>query len=240
MNKFFRYFLISALSLGSIGLVSCGDDDDESNGGNNGSDSSALTGSPTSVQEISGNKWVANWNQSKAYTSVNGGAKTQTSFESNNVNDLFLTEIEFFTDGTMNYVLDTVVSKGEYSINGTDLTTTYDVLVTKTEYGIVNNVTKYRKNFTFKEGVDIAEFIGGELSDSGYGFEGFEMPMTYIITDYDITQSGNKLYITMIITMKYSDSFIKEFSESFEGNNMFDNMLNSKTVMYYYMVYDKK
>lgn len=239
MNKFFSYFFISFLAIGSVGLVSCGDDDD-SNASDNNSNSSSLTGSPTSMQEISGSKWVANWNQSKAYTSVNGGAKVQTSFQTNEANDIFLSEIEFFSDGTMNCVVDTVVSKGQYSINGTDFATTYDILVTKTEYGFNNTVTQYRKNITIKEGVDIAEFLGGELSASGYGFEGFEMPMNYIVTDYDITKSGDKLYITLILTMKYSDSFIEGFSEGFEGQGMFDNMLNSKTEMYYYMVYDKK
>lgn len=238
MNKFFRFFFIAALSFSSVGFVSCGDDESDDNG--NSSESASLTGSPTSAQEISGSKWVVNWNQSKAYASVNGGSKTQTSFEANNANGLFLTEVEFFNDGTMSCVVDTVASKGEYSINGTDLITTYDVLVTKTEYGFNNSVTQYRKSITFKEGVDIAEFLGGELSDSGYGFEGFEMPMNYIITDYDITKSGDKLYITMVITMKYNDDFIEGFAEGFEGQNMFDGLLNSKTETYFYMVYDKK
>ena len=94
MNRLFRYLMMSVLALCTAGFVSCGDDDDNDDAKSNDV-TNGLTGSKTSPAEISGNKWVINWQNSKAYAEMNG-MKGETVMEEDGINGLFLTEMKRF------------------------------------------------------------------------------------------------------------------------------------------------
>lgn len=231
MNRLFRYLMMSVLALCTAGFVSCGDDDDNDDAKSNDV-TNGLTGSKTSPAEISGNKWVINWQNSKAYAEMNG-IKGETVMEENGINGLFLTEMKFYSDGTMDCAIDTLKSKGTYSIDGFEFTSTYDILLHVQNWDSEGNTQESykRKSFTFKKGADLSDCLYGELETS-------EAPMTYNITKYEISKTDNKLFVTMVVNMGYNLDV--DTGDMGEWGGMFDNLMKSKKEISYYLVYDKK
>lgn len=232
MNRLFRYLMMSVLALCTAGFVSCGDDDDDNDDAKPNDATNELTGSKTSPAEISGGKWVINWQKSKAYAEMNG-MKGQTSMEEGGLNGLFMTEMDFYSDGTMDCAIDTLKSKGTYSIDGLEFTSTYDILLQVQNWDSDGNTQESykRKSFTFKKGADLSDCLYGELGVS-------EKPMTNEITKYEITKSDSRLFVTMVVNIRYNLGV--DSGDMGEWGDMFNNLMNSKKEISYYLVYDKK
>ena len=261
MNRLFRFFAFAVVSVCALGFISCSNDDDDDD---NSSPSAVLEGQQTSPEEISGDSWVLSTAKSKVYVNYNGynGFVPLESAPQENNNGLILTGMTFYADGTADWDVSGIKSKGEYSLNGKDFTCSHDILV---EVNTPDGVVKKQVPFTAKKGVDIADIVA-ELAaieqkkwykENDFGGEGMfdAIDMTLeenkklndiIITSHDLTKQGNKLYIKYSLRQEINYDFNisdEDLEEMGEFGGLFENLqkVNKQPKLFdYYLVYNKK
>lgn len=231
MNKIFRLLPLAVAAVCSLTFASCGDDDDDDN-----NTPTVITGTPTSVEEVSGNTWVLNLAKSSAYGEMNG-IKGPMDIKTSQGGDILPNAFTFNSDGTADVLACDITSKGQYRIEGKEFSCSYTIVLNKTAWD--ENGTeesKVEKDFTLEKGADLTKVLYSELG-------GYEGPMNSTFTQCEISKAGNQLILNATLTTKIDGSDM-DISGAYEFGDMFGNLINntinSKKYVSYHLVYDKK